>query len=61
MLTSLRAIAPLIFAIALLAAVDERLYLDYSLEIRDRWDADRDAYVQRASAAWPNVRRSLAH
>lgn len=36
-----------------------RLYLNYSLEIRTRWSGDRDAYIHRADARWPEVSRGL--
>jgi YHS domain-containing protein len=36
--------------------VDGTLYLNYSIDIRTRWLADRDAYIRRADASW--ARRS---
>jgi YHS domain-containing protein len=35
--------------------VDGKLYLNTSLEIRDRWRADVPGYVRKADANWPGV------
>jgi YHS domain-containing protein len=37
--------------------VDGKLYLNYSLGVRDRWDADRANYISRADANWPGLDR----
>lgn len=33
--------------------VRDRLYLNYSLAIRDQWNADRDRFIRLADAHWP--------
>lgn len=34
-----------------------RLFLNYSLDIRTRWSADRDRYIHDADERWPELRR----
>ncbi len=38
--------------------VDGRLYLNYSLEVRDRWSKDVAGYVRKADANWLRLRDS---
>lgn len=35
--------------------VGDKLYLNYSLKIRKEWEADRDAYIRKADANWPQL------
>jgi YHS domain-containing protein len=35
------------------AIVDGHLYLNYSLEVRTKWNADRERYIRDANAHWP--------
>jgi len=35
--------------------VDGKLYLNYSLRIRERWNRDIPGYVRKADANWPAV------
>ncbi len=37
--------------------VDERLYLNFSLRIRDRWRKDMEKYIAQADNNWPGVLR----
>lgn len=37
------------------SVVGGRLYLNYDLSIRDRWDRNRDGYIRDANANWPRV------
>ncbi|MGF1468436.1 MAG: YHS domain-containing (seleno)protein [Sandaracinaceae bacterium] len=39
--------------------VNGRLYLNYDLATRRRWNADRANYIRRASENWPRVRETL--
>lgn len=41
------------------SVVGGKLYLNYSRDIRSRWNEDRDDYIRRARDQWPRVRRSL--
>ncbi len=36
--------------------VGDKLYLNYSLGIQEKWRADRDAYITKADANWPRLR-----
>ena len=38
--------------------VDGRLYLNYSMAVRDRWEQDRPGRISRADANWPELARS---
>lgn len=40
--------------------VDGRLYLNYSLEVRDRWSKDITGYLQKADANWLRLRDSTS-
>ncbi len=40
--------------------VDGRLYLNYSLEVRDRWSKDIAGYLQKADANWVRLRDSTS-
>lgn len=35
--------------------VDGRLYLNYSPAVQQEWEADRDAFIEQADAAWPEL------
>ncbi len=35
--------------------VDGKLYLNYSLDVRETWRRDRDAAISRANRNWPGV------
>jgi len=35
--------------------VDGKLYLNYSLRIRERWNKDIPGYIRKADASWPAV------
>jgi len=35
--------------------VDGKLYLNYSLRIRERWKRDVPGFIQKADANWPDV------
>ncbi|MEO1082276.1 MAG: YHS domain-containing (seleno)protein [Pseudomonadota bacterium] len=35
--------------------VDGKLYLNYSLDIREDWEQMRDAYIEAANKNWPDV------
>jgi YHS domain-containing protein len=35
--------------------VDGKLYLNYSLRIRERWNKDIPGYISKADASWPAV------
>lgn len=35
--------------------VDGKLYLNYSLKVRDTWSQDIPGYLQKAQTAWPTV------
>lgn len=35
--------------------VDGKLYLNYSLRIRERWNKDIPGYIRKADANWPKV------
>jgi YHS domain-containing protein len=35
--------------------VDEKLYLNYSLSVRSRWNKDVPGYIRRADTNWPAV------
>jgi len=35
--------------------VDERLYLNYSLRVRERWNRDVMGHIRKADANWPAV------
>lgn len=35
--------------------IGERLYLNYSLPVQDRWRADREGYISKANGIWPEV------
>jgi hypothetical protein len=39
--------------------VGGRLFLNYSLAIRQQWSGDRDRYIRDADARWPEVRRTI--
>lgn len=34
---------------------EDRLYLNYSLAVRDRWSADKVNYIAQADANWPKI------
>jgi YHS domain-containing protein len=38
------------------AIVDGKLYLNYSLDIKAKWDADREAFIQKADENWPGLK-----
>lgn len=40
--------------------VNGRLYLNYSLEVRDRWSKDIAGYLQKADANWLRLRDSTS-
>lgn len=40
--------------------VNGRLYLNYSLEVRDRWSKDIPGYLQKADANWLRLRDSTS-
>jgi YHS domain-containing protein len=35
--------------------VDGKLYLNYSLRVRERWNKDIPGYISKADASWPAV------
>ncbi|WP_348674682.1 YHS domain-containing (seleno)protein [uncultured Abyssibacter sp.] len=35
--------------------VDGKLYLNYSLSVRDQWLADRDGFIEQADRQWPQI------
>ncbi len=35
--------------------VDGKLYLNYSLGVRTRWEADKHRYIEQATTNWPGV------
>ncbi len=35
--------------------VEDKLYLNYSPEIQKKWEAQRDAFIERANENWPKV------
>ena len=35
--------------------VDDKLYLNYSPSIQDKWDADRSDYIAKADQQWPAI------
>lgn len=35
--------------------VDEKLYLNYNMEIQEKWEADQFEYIMYADANWPKV------
>jgi YHS domain-containing protein len=35
---------------------DGKLYLNYSLGVRQRWNVDRDRYIEQADARWPELK-----
>jgi len=35
--------------------VDGKLYLNYSLGVRERWNKDIPGYIHKADASWPEV------
>lgn len=37
--------------------VGDKLYLNYSKKIRSQWEADRDHYIRKADAQWPQLIR----
>lgn len=37
------------------AIVDGTLYLNYSLDVRERWKQDIPGYIEKADANWPGV------
>jgi YHS domain-containing protein len=37
------------------AIVDGKLYLNYSKKIQARWEAERDARIERGHALWPEI------
>lgn len=37
--------------------VGDKLYLNYSKKIRGEWEADRDSYIRKADARWPELIR----
>ncbi|MEM1416970.1 MAG: YHS domain-containing (seleno)protein [Myxococcota bacterium] len=39
--------------------VGGKLYLNYSQDVRRRWNGDRAGYIARANEKWPEVRQSL--
>lgn len=40
--------------------VNGRLYLNYSLDVRDRWSKDIAGYLQKADANWARLRDSTS-
>ena len=42
---------------AAFSIVDGKLYLNYDLPVRDRWDADRANFIAAADERWPKVSR----
>ena len=32
-----------------------KLYLNYSLEVRETWNKDRSGYIKKADQYWPDV------
>ena len=35
--------------------VDDKLYLNYNMEIQEKWEADQFEYIMYADANWPEV------
>lgn len=35
--------------------IDDKLYLNYSLRVRDKWRKDTAGYIKQADANWPGV------
>tara|TARA_B100001540_G_scaffold303825_1_gene312894 strand:+ start:631 stop:1140 length:510 start_codon:yes stop_codon:yes gene_type:complete len=40
--------------------IDDKLYLNYSIEARDKWLQDVRYYISQADIAWPQVQTTLA-
>ena len=40
--------------------LDGKLYLNYNLEVRNKWNQNRDQYIQKAKANWPTVQADTA-
>lgn len=40
---------------AAFSIVEGRLYLNYSMKVRDIWKQDKPGYIHKADAAWPAV------
>lgn len=39
--------------------VDDKLYLNYSMGVQRRWQADRDGMIERGHANWPKIKAEL--
>lgn len=39
---------------------EDKLYLNFNLDVRERWERDRDNLIVRADVEWPEVRATLA-
>ncbi|MGB1321137.1 MAG: YHS domain-containing (seleno)protein [Vibrio gallaecicus] len=37
------------------AVVDDKLYLNYDQEIKERWDNDREGHINQADINWPKL------
>jgi YHS domain-containing protein len=42
------------------AVVDDRLYLNYSLDVQKQWQQDVPGHITKADANWPDIRAGLA-
>jgi YHS domain-containing protein len=42
------------------AVVDDRLYLNYSLDVQKQWQQDVPGNITKADANWPDIRAELA-
>jgi YHS domain-containing protein len=43
------------------AVVDDRLYLNYSLDVQRQWQQDVPGNIGKADANWPGIREELAN
>ena len=42
------------------AVVDDKLYLNYSLDVQKQWQQDVPGHITKADANWPDIRAGLA-
>ena len=40
---------------AAFSIVDGKLYLNYDMPVRERWEADRADFIEKADERWPKV------
>jgi hypothetical protein len=40
--------------------VDDKLYLNYSLDVQKQWQQDVPGNISKADANWPGIREELA-